>query len=140
MPEEMMSFLGGEETRWILDAPGVMRSDQGPLASPELFTIINLPKRDTGTDANVPLRGVTPAAFEVHEPVRMIAATSGSTALTYAMLSLPCGGPDRGDWRRFAQAQRIGLLSGPDARIQRGDQRQRPLPAAFVAAALGCGR
>ena len=30
---------------------------RGPLASPELFVIINLPKRSTGTDANVPLRG-----------------------------------------------------------------------------------
>jgi putative ABC transport system permease protein len=33
---------------------------QGPLASAELFVIINLPKRSTGTDANVPLRGVDP--------------------------------------------------------------------------------
>lgn len=70
---EMMSFLAGEETRWIGDAPGVVRSPMGPLASPELFVIINRPKRDTGTDANVPLRGVGPVAFLVHDRLRIVA-------------------------------------------------------------------
>ena len=35
----------------------IARSADGPLASSELFVMINLPKRSTGTDANVPLRG-----------------------------------------------------------------------------------
>ncbi|MCB1127999.1 MAG: ABC transporter permease, partial [Verrucomicrobiae bacterium] len=39
----------------------------------ELFAVINLPKRSTGTDANVPLRGVQPAAFRVRDGVRIIA-------------------------------------------------------------------
>ena len=29
--------------------------------------IINLPKRSTGTDANVPMRGVEPAALQVRD-------------------------------------------------------------------------
>lgn len=70
---EMMSLLAGEETRWVGDAPGVVRSPAGPLASPELFVIINRPKRDTGTDANVPLRGVGPVAFLVHDRLRIVA-------------------------------------------------------------------
>ncbi len=45
---------------------------EGPLASPELFVTLNLPKRSTGTDANVPLRGVEPAAFQVRNEVRII--------------------------------------------------------------------
>src|SRR5436190_24031803 len=55
---EMVSGFGRNETRLIADAPGLARNAQGPLASAELFVIINLPKRSTGTDANVPLRGV----------------------------------------------------------------------------------
>ncbi|MGB7768160.1 MAG: ABC transporter permease [Verrucomicrobiia bacterium] len=69
---EMVSGLGRDETRVIGDAPGVARNDQGPLASAELFVIINLPKRSTGTDANVPLRGVEPAAFQVHNRVKIV--------------------------------------------------------------------
>ncbi len=61
---EMMSGLGGTQVEVIGDAPGLARDTSlGALASPELFVIINLPKRSTGTDANVPLRGVSPAAF-----------------------------------------------------------------------------
>ena len=70
---EMMSFLSGQETRLILDAPGIARAEHGPLASAQLFTVINLPKRSTGTDANVPLRGVDAAAFDVHGEVRFLA-------------------------------------------------------------------
>src|SRR5678810_800032 len=55
---EMTSGLSRDEVRLIHDAPGIARSADGPLASAELFVMINLPKRSTGTDANVPMRGV----------------------------------------------------------------------------------
>ncbi len=70
---EMMSIVMGPDRRLIGDAPGVGRSDRGALTSSELFVVINLPKRSTGTDANVPLRGVEPSAFEVHNAVRITA-------------------------------------------------------------------
>ncbi len=69
---ELMSILLGEETRLIADAPGIARSDRGPLLSRELFNVICLPKRSTGTDANVPLRGVDWAAQDVHSAVRIV--------------------------------------------------------------------
>jgi putative ABC transport system permease protein len=68
---EMTSFLGKDQTRLIADAPGVARGAAGPLVSAELFVIIDLPKRTTGTDANVPLRGVESAAFEVRDGIRI---------------------------------------------------------------------
>ncbi|MEK7685857.1 MAG: ABC transporter permease [Verrucomicrobiota bacterium] len=68
---EMVSILGGEETRIIKEFPGVARSAEGPFASAELFVVINLPKRNTGTDANVPLRGLESAAFKVRDEVRI---------------------------------------------------------------------
>jgi putative ABC transport system permease protein len=69
---EMVSGLQKENTRVIADAPGVARTADGPLASAELFVIINLPKRSTGTDANVPMRGVEAAAFKVRPNARII--------------------------------------------------------------------
>ncbi|HTZ22156.1 MAG TPA: ABC transporter permease [Opitutaceae bacterium] len=70
---EMVSGLGRENTRVIADAAGVARTEAGPQASAELFVIINLPKRSSGTDANVPLRGVGRAAFLVRDQVKIVA-------------------------------------------------------------------
>jgi putative ABC transport system permease protein len=69
---EMVSGFSREQTQIIADSPGVARTARGPLSSAELFVIINLPKRSTGTDANVPLRGVEAAALEVRDNLRII--------------------------------------------------------------------
>ena len=69
---EMVSGFGRDETRVIADTPGIARTAQGPLASAELFVIIDLPKRSTGTDANVPLRGVEPAALLVRDNLKIV--------------------------------------------------------------------
>jgi putative ABC transport system permease protein len=69
---EMSSGLGLEHTRIVKDAPGVQRAGDGPVASAELFVVVDVPKRSTGTDANVPLRGVEPAAFTVRPKVKIV--------------------------------------------------------------------
>ncbi|MCH9648592.1 MAG: ABC transporter permease [Deltaproteobacteria bacterium] len=69
---EMTSGLTLEDTKIIADSPEVLRDEQGAVASAELFVIIALPKISTGTDANVPLRGVQPAAFSVREDLRIV--------------------------------------------------------------------
>ncbi|MES1243490.1 MAG: ABC transporter permease [Acidobacteriota bacterium] len=69
---EMTSGLTRDVTRIIAEAPGVMRSAQGPMASSELYVVVDVPKRSTGTDANVPLRGVQPAAFQVRDEVKIV--------------------------------------------------------------------
>ncbi len=69
---EMMSGLGGDDTRIISEAPGIARDKNGALASPELFVIINLPMRSTGTDANVPLRGVQAPAMVVRDKFKLV--------------------------------------------------------------------
>jgi putative ABC transport system permease protein len=68
---EMMSGLNREATRIISEAPGVAQDDEGVLSSAELFVILNLPKRSTGTDANVPLRGIEAAAPRVRDDFRL---------------------------------------------------------------------
>ena len=75
---EMTSGVTRDATRIIAEAPGVLRSPQGPVASAELFVIVDVPKRSTGTDANVPLRGVQPAAFAVRKNFKMVQGTQFS--------------------------------------------------------------
>jgi putative ABC transport system permease protein len=70
--DEMSSGIGRDESRLIADAPGLARTPEGPLASAELFVIINLPKRSTLTDANVPMRGVEQAAFRVRDKFKLV--------------------------------------------------------------------
>ena len=69
---ELSSGLPLESTRVIKDAPGVRRSAEGVVASAELFVVVDVPKRSTGTPANVPLRGVEPAAFGVRDEVQIV--------------------------------------------------------------------
>lgn len=69
---EMSSILGGDEARVVTDVEGIARTNGKALASTELFVIINLPKRSTGTDANVPLRGVDPPSFDVRGDIEIV--------------------------------------------------------------------
>jgi len=69
---EMTSLLLREETKLIGEAPGVARADGVALVSPELFVIINLPKRSTGTDANIPFRGVEKPVLGVRTGVKVV--------------------------------------------------------------------
>lgn len=69
---EMMSLVSQEDSRVIQDAPGIGRDANGPEASPEMLVLVDVPKISTGTDANVPLRGVTPVAFEVRPKLHML--------------------------------------------------------------------
>jgi putative ABC transport system permease protein len=69
---EMTSILSRAEANIIAEAPGVAKANGKPLVSPELFVVVNLPKRSTGTDANVPMRGVNEAAFPVRSEVKIV--------------------------------------------------------------------
>jgi putative ABC transport system permease protein len=70
---EMTSGLAGDAVRLIQDAPGVARDSSGsPLISPELFVIVDHPLKRSGSPANVPLRGISPEAFKVHERLKIV--------------------------------------------------------------------
>jgi putative ABC transport system permease protein len=70
---EMTSvLLRSNDASVIENAPGVARAAGKPLASPELFVVVDLPKRSTGTEANVPFRGVKQAAFAVRPEVKIV--------------------------------------------------------------------
>jgi putative ABC transport system permease protein len=69
---EMTSGIGGDHADIIKQAPGLMRDGNRALASSELYVIVDLNKRTTGTAANVPLRGVEPTAFQVRQNVKIV--------------------------------------------------------------------
>jgi putative ABC transport system permease protein len=69
---EMTSGIGGDDARLVSDAPGIERDESGPIASPELFVIVGHPTKKDPSDANLPLRGVSPAAMKVRPALRII--------------------------------------------------------------------
>lgn len=70
---EMTSGFYLEHVNAIAEAPGVAHDDREALASPELLVIASMPLRRSGVEASVPLRGVLPVAFKVHDRLRIIA-------------------------------------------------------------------
>lgn len=69
---EMVSILTRDDTRIVEDAPGVLRTAAGALASAELFTIVDLPKKSNNLTANVPLRGVSEKAFTIRRNIKIV--------------------------------------------------------------------
>ena len=81
---EMTSGLSGETARLITEVPGIEHGSDGVHASRELFVIIAVPLKRSGTDANVPLRGLTPAALTVRPQLRIVEGrmfTSGTNEI-----------------------------------------------------------
>jgi putative ABC transport system permease protein len=69
---EMTSIIEGSALKIIPDAPGLARGPRGPIASAELFVIVDLPKRSTGMSAQVPLRGIGTEGFLVRPRLRIV--------------------------------------------------------------------
>jgi len=70
--DEMGSGLTLEQTKVIADSKNVARDAQGPIASPELYVIVDIPLKRTVTAANVPLRGVGPQAPQLRQNFRIV--------------------------------------------------------------------
>jgi putative ABC transport system permease protein len=71
--DELSSAFGREEVSVIESAPGIAQDERGAIASPEFYTIVDLPMRSTGTSGNVPFRGVTARATEVRDGFLIVA-------------------------------------------------------------------
>ena len=69
---EMTSGLPGPEVQVIEQAPGLLRVNNRPIASAELYVLVDLNKRSTGTAANVPLRGIGAEALEVRNEAHIV--------------------------------------------------------------------
>jgi len=70
---EINSVIDHDTATLVSQAPQVARTAAGlPIASPELVVIAALPKKSTGLDANVEVRGVGERAWDLRPRVKMI--------------------------------------------------------------------
>jgi len=70
---ELNSGLSREDTVLISQAPGILRDSTGnAIASAEVVVVANLPKRSSGTDSNVEIRGVGPQVWTLRSNVHLI--------------------------------------------------------------------
>ncbi len=69
---ELNSGLSNEQVLIIADAPGVLKDGDTAVLSAELYVIVDVKKKSTNSDANVPFRGVQPGAFDVRNGVRLV--------------------------------------------------------------------
>jgi len=70
---ELNSNLTRTDIATISNAPGLAKDAEGKaLLSSELVTVVNVPKADTGTDANVTMRGVGLKLAEVRPEVKIV--------------------------------------------------------------------
>lgn len=71
--DEMSSGITRDTVDIISNLPGVARNaENAPLTSPEVYVVSNVPKKSTGTDANLPVRGVTLTAPELRQDFEML--------------------------------------------------------------------
>jgi putative ABC transport system permease protein len=71
--DELSSSFSREDVSAILTGSGIARDARGPIASAELYSIVDLPMRSTGTPANVPFRGITARGPELRRGFRIVA-------------------------------------------------------------------
>jgi len=66
---ELTSGLSNEQTLIVADAPGVLKDGDAAVMSAELYVVVDVKKKSTNADANVPFRGIQPGAFDVRKDV-----------------------------------------------------------------------
>jgi putative ABC transport system permease protein len=102
---EMTSGLGGPQVDIIKQAPGIRREGQTPLASAELYVIIDLPKKSTpDSSSNVPMRGIDATGLQVRDDVSIVEGRM----LQFGTNEVVVG--------RSAQGQFVGLNLNTDIR------------------------
>ncbi|MFQ5534585.1 MAG: ABC transporter permease [Sphingomonadales bacterium] len=70
---EINSTLSREEIRILVEAPGIARRNGQPLASSELYVVVDGIKRSTGLAVNLPFRGMDRAGIALRHETEIIA-------------------------------------------------------------------
>jgi len=70
---EISSGFSADTVRAVAQAPGVRQNAGVPEVSAEALVVVDVAKRSTGKDSNVPFRGVGDQAYRLHPKVRVIA-------------------------------------------------------------------
>ena len=69
---ELNSGISNDQALIIANAPGVLKDGDSAVISAELYVVVDVKKKTTNTDANVPFRGIQSGAFEVRNNVAMV--------------------------------------------------------------------
>ncbi|HET7149988.1 MAG TPA: FtsX-like permease family protein [Candidatus Acidoferrum sp.] len=69
---EMTGGVTIDTVKIIQDKPGIARSADGPLITPEVVLVAPIPLKSTGTDANVEVRGVSKNVLEIRRNVKIV--------------------------------------------------------------------
>jgi putative ABC transport system permease protein len=93
---ELSSTLSGDEVRAIVDGRGIARPGGVPVVSPEVYVLVDLPMRSTGTAANVPFRGVGPNAGAVRDRFRIVEGRMFGSGLYEVIVGRGAAGQFRG--------------------------------------------
>ena len=70
---ELSSTISRENVLTMLDAPGIKKNAAGrSIGSAESVTIVGIPLKSSGTDANLTVRGVGPEAMELRPEIKLV--------------------------------------------------------------------
>lgn len=70
---ELNSVIGRDSVNIISTAPGIQTTTDGqPFYSAELYVVVDAIKRSSGTEVNIPMRGISPLGFELRNRVDII--------------------------------------------------------------------
>lgn len=70
---ELNSVLTRDQVNILETAPGIASDAVGPMVSAELYVIVDGYKRTTGTEVNLPLRGLSQRGIDLREGVEIVA-------------------------------------------------------------------
>ena len=68
---ELNSGLSNDQTLIVANAPGVLKNGDATVMSAELYVVVDVKKRTTNSDANVPFRGIQASGFDVRNNVTL---------------------------------------------------------------------
>jgi len=85
---EMQSVITRDQADQIKSLPGIERSPDGrPYVSPEIITLISLPREDGKTSSNVQVRGMDPIGVEMRPSVKIVDGRMFQTGSNEAIVS-----------------------------------------------------
>ena len=86
-------MVSRDQVRLVEEGPGIAKSADGkPLASAELYLIVDGVKRSSGTKANLPLRGIGQEGAAVRKGITLVAGRMFATGPMRSWLAKRCSG------------------------------------------------
>jgi putative ABC transport system permease protein len=106
---ELNSGISNDQALIIANAPGVLKDGDSAVISAELYVVVDVKKKSTNTDANVPFRGIQSGAFAVRNNVAMVEGRMFETGKNEIIVGRAAqqefAGLDTGSTIRFGQTE-----------------------------------